>query len=503
MRALALVLALLFVPSAASAQDCPDPETTLDNQVFPRSTTGLAPTDTLIWYLSDNRLATHEGIQRALSVVSLGGDGDVEVEPAGAAIAGNRGLFAFRPVEPLAPDTDHEIQYPIHPLGTDLGVTTFRTLDGPAGDAPPVPVLESSILASDYSLLGDWCSSQDYRDEALFTLDSQGVFDLAGRAGGTWTFAEDPFVDPVAAIGAGRISLQEDIGPMERFDVRFGSLDLAGQFSGWSAAEATEMPASGCRDDGDSINWAMPVGLLLVGLGGLRRREAWLAVLVIGVALSTSAPTVAAAADGSESSPEVITDQAAEEPGDAATVRPPTWRDLVLERTARDLPVLVGIGVSAAVVDTVALASLAPRGHGALQTRLVNITVLAPTLSALVAIGGVRHSLLDRRAGKRITRGLRAASISLLSVAVPLSVFMQIGAVVLGQTDISLGIALMAVPASLWGTATTLIVYDDLIRSTRARHREGKAGTSGIIDPRRTRHPILLTAGPTGFTFVF
>ncbi|GEM_PF-2337170 len=467
MRLLALLVALL-IPSVASAQECREPLSTLDSQVFPRSPAGLAPTDTLIWYLTDERLATHEGIQRALSVVSLGGDGAVDVVPAGAALTPRRGLFAFRPVEPLSPNTDHEIQYPVHPLGDDLAVTSFRTTDGPSTEAPSIPTLESVALASDYSLLGDWCSSQDYRDEALYRLESDGMFDVVGRAGGAWTFAEDPLADEVAAIGSGDVSLQDDLAPLARFDVRFGSLNLAGDFSGWSEPEATEMPASGCRDNERGVTWAMPV-LLLFGLGGLRRREAWVPLIAATIVLSVAVPTPAAAEE------------------------PPTrnWREVVLERTAQDLPVLVGVGVSAAVVDTVAFASLAPRGHGALQTRLVNITVLSPTLGALAAVGGVRRALLDRRSPKRIARGLRGAWIALISVAIPVSIFSQVGAVALGQTDVSLGVALMAPAASLWGTATTLIIYDDLVRSSRARMR-----TPTAFSRHRPRAPTLAAAGP-------
>jgi hypothetical protein len=491
MRAIAgavLAVAVAF-PAAANAQNCPQPESTLDTQVFPRSSTGIAPTDTLVWYLTDDRLATHEGIERALSLISLGGEGEIELERAGVARAGNRGLFAFRPVDPLSPETDHEIEYLVQPLGNAVAVTTFRTGSGPAGDAPPVPRVTGRVLASDYSLFGDWCSSQDYRDEALFTLDSVAMFDLATREGGDWTFAEDPFADPLAAVGSGELSIQDDVAPLTTLTVRFGSFDLAGQFSGWSEEVEESMPASGCRDNGEDriVFAALPFALLLMlGLGPRRRRYDLL--LLLGVATFAIAPTVALAGGPAlieEATPEV----------DAPKAEKVSWRAIVDERTRLDSGVLGGIGIAAGVVDGVTLAALAPRGHGALQIRLVNTIVWAPTTGALIVVGGVRHALKDRISARHLSRGLRGSAIALTSVTIPLTVMFSIASVTTGQYDVSLGISMMAIPASMWGTAITLMAYDQIVRDARTKWK--KPYTALRPEPR------LVVAGPTGFLFVF
>ncbi|MCC6523650.1 MAG: hypothetical protein IT373_13425 [Polyangiaceae bacterium] len=162
-------------------------------------------------------------------------------------------------------------------------VVSSFTVTEPADDtAPAVPLAELGEAEHD----GSGSSSCGEADYVPVTLQHEGgivVVDIAGQgvldATGPSGTVNDVYADDGYLVG-GKICGRhhnwdfDDDGAAE--DVRFGTFDLAGNFSGWSEPQEVSVGCS-CRlgpTSSGAGDAAAVAGLALVGLARLRRRPA-------------------------------------------------------------------------------------------------------------------------------------------------------------------------------------------------------------------------------------
>ena len=315
MRRLSLLVSLfvaaLTLSVPASAQDCeafrPDPY----GRVTPSSSDYPVPTNSWIWYGVGNAWDVSQSPDIArLSVLSLDDGSDVVLERRGVIATPDELLFAFEPIDELDPLTDYEVEFAVSPrplsaelVEQDYLRLTFRTGEGADEVTPPVPTELGRELYTDYNQLGEGCDVLDYQDEASWFLDSQGYFNLLGRAEDGFEQDDGLFADVAAISESPELEIFGDIGPGARMSVRWGTVDLAGNFSGWSAESKDTMPAAGCVSTGDGrVAQAalLPLGLLLL-LGSIRRRRDLarygLPLLLLASVLVVATPGTASAQD--------------------------------------------------------------------------------------------------------------------------------------------------------------------------------------------------------------
>ncbi|EDM77892.1 hypothetical protein PPSIR1_01657 [Plesiocystis pacifica SIR-1] len=273
-------LALLAAPRAAQACSCSE----IIN-IYPADT--VAPTNTKVWIL--NGAFFFESWSAYCGDVPLpalvGPDGEVPYDHQAF-----QNSAVITPLAPLEADASYTFQLNCPELYFDV-TTSFTVGEGPDTDAPP-PVVATRGEEFHHDDLGS-CGADHYVEYAvehdgLFTIidvHADGVVDLDAEApapladASTIDYIDYETTDVSVGNQTCRTSWPEaNYG--ESADVRFATVDLAGNFSGWSAIERVELEplddpnVRGCAvtrgGDRGAPLWG---GLALLALLGLRRRR--------------------------------------------------------------------------------------------------------------------------------------------------------------------------------------------------------------------------------------
>ena len=177
--------------------------------------------------------------------------GDVDVATTTALLTSRAGavVTVVAPTERLAAGARFDVV-------VDGAVVASFTTGADGDDSPPaVPVVERATATSTMNDVPFVASSScGDGSHAQFTLRSEGVLDLLDNQGGdevdTETLAgEATHVGPAGAawIGAGACAGNWDgARPLATTQVRFASIDQAGNFSGWSTPRDVVLPVAGC-----------------------------------------------------------------------------------------------------------------------------------------------------------------------------------------------------------------------------------------------------------------
>lgn len=278
---LAATAAVVLLPSSAVALSCalPDWEEGGDAWLLPRDGTVNAPVDTLLWLVLDAAPGGWYGYVEPTWTVTLVDEVDeaVEVREEGRVQAGDALVVAYRPDEELPPDRSYT--FAVIPSDDSAGwlwplETRFTTGLDRDDEAPEVPAERSRTLHVQADELHAVCNTGPDPDYAKFDVWPIGDLTLLGGGhlqddsvdhdpDGPWTDISD------FATGS-TLEVRGRLQPATRLEVRFGALDLSGNFSGWSEPTTATMPLAGCTS---SRSAALPL-LLLCGAGvGLRRRD--------------------------------------------------------------------------------------------------------------------------------------------------------------------------------------------------------------------------------------
>lgn len=247
----------------------------------------VAPTNTKIWILNGDYIFEYwdEYCVGAPLPTLVGPDGEVPY---------TRQAFqdtaVLTPMAPLEANASYTFQLECPDLAPNLN-TTFTVGEGPDTDAP-APVVATRGEEFHHDDLGS-CGADHYVEYAvehdgLFTIidvHADGVVDFDAAPpeplamGSTIDYVDDETESVSVGNQTCRTSWPEaNYG--ESADVRFATVDLAGNFSGWSATERVELEplddpnAGGCAvTRGEDRGAPLWVGLALLALLGLRRRR--------------------------------------------------------------------------------------------------------------------------------------------------------------------------------------------------------------------------------------
>ena len=166
-------------------------------------------------------------------------------------------------------------------------LSSFRVGDDEDIDAPAVPVEVSRVASSDPR--GPFVpSSCGHSDIVQIEVESEGLFVVANITGedslDTGALSgEASQMDSEGTLFIGRAGCTfswPEAEPGAGTEVRFGTFDMAGNFSGWSAADAVVLPQAGSTD-GPAVSCSavaarapgsLALLLALFGLAGTRRR---------------------------------------------------------------------------------------------------------------------------------------------------------------------------------------------------------------------------------------
>jgi hypothetical protein len=221
----------------------------------PRDGATGVPTNTLIW--------AHGRFGQSNAARLIGPSGPVPVQERfiPVAIASGRATNypILIPAEPLRPNTRYriEVTHRRDPPDEDITESTsFRTGDGPKLDAPPLPSLVSKVAEAGpgWSVeLNRWLTLELPHDGILIA-DNAGALGDVGSVSELLQPTPASFVsfdlspssrvvrwlstDPELHVGLSDCLVWPEDN-VERQEARFGVLDLAGNFSGWS--EVTEL----------------------------------------------------------------------------------------------------------------------------------------------------------------------------------------------------------------------------------------------------------------------
>jgi hypothetical protein len=259
-RSLAFVVALAL-PGLAIACECAVPFLGGD-EMAPADGARDVPTNTRVWFVwqVDGTVFVVGGGERVMGEVTklTWRGGEVQV---------------FTPGRELQPRTAYQLGFED---GAQDGVfpMTFVTADGPDREPPTIRALPTGgTLDEDAGSAA--CGPTRL---ASFGLEGDGlvvVLDVAGEA----ALGDDPvgsvsgvFTGDSAYVGSSVCSRNwPDARAGGSTQVRFGAFDLAGNFSGWTAAQEARIPEGGCSASGSAAAWVGVLALVPLRRKGARR----------------------------------------------------------------------------------------------------------------------------------------------------------------------------------------------------------------------------------------
>jgi hypothetical protein len=271
----ALAVALGFVvilrSPPARACSCAGPG---ELELIAPATDSDVPTNTLLWFIDPD---FSEGTYWPLRMYALDDPGrEIEV-PIIATIAMNNGtLVVAQPAEPLMPATRYARVHGVAGSGSFVFTTGAGPLDGPP-PAPPRVVgrTRETKPGPDGCGGGGSCGEVDYE---RFTVAAEGAI-LVMLAGDESLFdgnAMSGLLDDADAVHSAAVDMYWGdtacrVGkrPGGAGPIRFGTYDVAGNFSGWTRVQE----ASGCQVGPiDAGPWALMLAFVGLTLATLRHR---------------------------------------------------------------------------------------------------------------------------------------------------------------------------------------------------------------------------------------
>lgn len=494
---LLLFLGTLLAAAPASAQCFSWFQLPPSGWAMPSSGDTPVPTNTWIWYVADysDQRISPDDTSPSLRLQPLDREEPVELIGLGVIDVPGGAVFAYQPAEELSPLTDHELRFNRDLIEPALPMTvSFRTGEGPDFEAPPVPELLGKELFTDFNQLAtDPCRVEDYRDEASYFVESAGALNLLADASAVR--AGELFGDALDVTDVAKLSLTGNLGVGAQVEVQIATVDLAGNFSGWSETQTDRMPAAGCVANGDGK--VSQASLLLAGLlllaGRLRRRAGrrgprrdrslsgpLLWALLLALALPVAVPSTAAAGSARSNLELTLNDH---------------WRaDLDAELRPIE-QAWAGVSLGAGALQLTWLALQPARAPYALQLSIINTGFWLPTVATLVTLAISRQAILTSRSVPRARRAIRGAAITLGVFSMVLGTFaLPVGILLGANYDPSLAFAVLAVPMSM---AFSAITAEDVARRIRRHMALDNRAERRVVAPR------LLAAGPTGVVIVF
>ncbi len=287
-------VAALCVPTLAEACSC-EP---LPGLLVPNDGAAGVPTNARVWRFDPFSYG------RDAATLRLQAAGQAEIiAPGDETIVTGTGkrIVSYRPEQVLEPMTT----YAVFDEDTDTRISTFTTGAGPVGNAPAVPSVQAVDTHAFWGA-GGGCGSDAYYT-ASFDVVHEGVI-VVMDLGRTATIGDAPHGDTTDASEATGFDLGNvpceaswsDASAGAHAEVRFGSYDIAGNFSGWSASTQVQMESEPPRVDEDpapmdaetgsdeaagcsvgsrrasGLSWALSI----LGLWGLVRRRSWMVDVV-------------------------------------------------------------------------------------------------------------------------------------------------------------------------------------------------------------------------------
>lgn len=472
--ALLLLLASLLASGPAAAQ-CPDffSDPTADGRVTPSSSDSLAPTNTWVWYTIVDPDTPIESTTPGLSLLSLASGEEVPLTGVGSIRGADRIMLAYQPDADLDPDTDYEIEFDREPgPSTDVGRVVFRTSASRDTAAPILPEAIGQELFTDYNQLGtEPCEVTDYNDEVRFFLVSDGTFNLMARDEAIDSI-DDLFADVVSISETTEVEYTDDIGPNQELAFRFGAVDLAGNFSGWTDPLEVTTPGPGCIDRGDGVTRASLLLAAILLLVRRKRRARAGDPAVFGLLLALMLPTAARA----DSPPLITGEPEATEEAPAPPTRAVDWKPGFSEELTLHTR---GWGIAAAgtgVLQGTFLLMQPARVPWSLQLSIANTILWLPAVSTLVVMAGTQWVLRSTESARALAKGLRRAgnvfgivSLAMFQASIPLAVYG-------GTFDPSIGVSVLGAQLSIVFVAIATTVLSRRVehhaRLVRAKARE-------------------------------
>jgi len=270
---IAILATFTCLAGSASACSCAFNITDL---LVPADGTMDVPTNARIWIGA----ATYDGddVGDAEVLLRLRDAAGDDVPVTFSEVWGNNQLVAvLTPDEALLSGETYSIE-----LADSEILGTFAVGDT-ADDTPPDIPAELDRHAEVSDRVAGMETSCGPSDLVEITLDSDGVLVVANITGADDLdtdsvdgMASDVAIDDVLVIGsAGCTWSWPDAEPQASTDVQWGTFDIAGNFSGWSAPTTIELPAAGCGCDatgaGSAPSATLGLVLLLATLFRLRR----------------------------------------------------------------------------------------------------------------------------------------------------------------------------------------------------------------------------------------
>lgn len=240
--ACAIGVGLAGVPTTAHALSCVG-----DFWRLPDTGGVDVPTNTLLW----GYIAKYDQLRGPSGEVIEVDERQLRIET--LAGGGPSGLMVLVPRTELQPNAEYTIVRDFTSDPTAGEHITFRTAAGPATTAPPLPVLVASEVRTGSSWLGSPARYQTLDFEGIVEGQLALLGDLADSAEGDTgplealasvrellispTDTRGPVLEWVSehqtlSVGVGDCSVWPP-GAADRQDARFGTFDLAGNFSGW------------------------------------------------------------------------------------------------------------------------------------------------------------------------------------------------------------------------------------------------------------------------------
>jgi len=279
MKTLLIALTLLAssAPALSFACSCMQPGST--NFVAPADGAVDVPTNALVWVGGAFTGGLFDGAERfAIEVVSAD---QVPLPGVEGRLHSNMDLIdVFTPDMLLTSGTRYEVR-----VGEQV-VSTFTTGDSDDTEAPPMPQeterFRWSRLAQPPGFQNScggaasygFSFTYDLGDGVIAMIDHDGLADVDIDLIEGSVPSLTPFGSGSLSRGGGcGGSNWDNAAPGVSTDMRVGSFDVAGNFSGWSEDESITIPPAGCSAAGSSAPVGMLALLMLSGLIGVRRRS--------------------------------------------------------------------------------------------------------------------------------------------------------------------------------------------------------------------------------------
>ena len=483
-------LALAALPaSQAGAVACTIVETTPILQLLPEDGETDVPIDSRIWLLVHDYSHYPDPPTALITLIDETGE-VVETTPVGLIDSRDGAALSFAPDDGLAPDTRYRVEIDWDDrAGDHLPRMSFEftTGDGPTASAPPVPEatrLETRTYPNNFDTYG--CGNPGYVDSATVELRSEGRINLLVD-GDRPTPDEDPFGAVADVRTALSLTLRGELPPTTRLALHAGTLDLAGNFSGWSEAIDTTMPAAGCDSSVELDQAALALGLLLLG-GSLLRRLDGRALLPLVLAAAFTIPSIAPGAASAQEATATV-----QAPAQAAD----DWRAPLVRQLQTTEKIWGGALAATGGVQLGFAIALPFRAPQALSGTVATPMAWGGALSGLVTARILRHHLMTTESPERLRRHLLAGYL----ITAPITAASMVGvgvafvlAAIFVDNHAGVSIGMLGLPMSLLSMNITLGVYAEKLRLMKKRQQ--------VSTPRRPR-PEVLAAGPTGLVVAF